>query len=689
MPAWTRTAVALLAFWLVGLGAAQAAWRAVEGIDVATGKPSLLLIGDLDVRTAIYARCVDGHAELFLDGFDGGDFAIAPVGPVNLVIATDTGKSWSSEARYGREKQGYITTTWLTRETISAVVAELAAAKSAISISIKFADSGDVSVWDTDAKGSTAAGRRFLEACPQTRFSGLPGPAAPAQPQAEPPAPPRPDPAPPVPELPPETPPGAGASAIPETGLPALPEMRLQVDDSGPVLRLTGRLDDAHVLTFNCDGNGSIVLIANDGQEATPSPDLAFNLSMTLDSGTTWTGLAKVRRLAPGYLGFYHVADEKGMWKLLGEVMAAWYRFDIRLQDVATGAEMGWSMAPEGFGTPTHEYYVQCMLNTFSPLPASSAEGAATWQTFTTEAAEATLVSELDKSARLLATCDSGKNVTLSLVAPDLPYQIGDVGLNLHLEIDGDDRLSTGEVFDAADGLTGVAYTGNYVATAIQALAEARTGVSLKVQNFADGSLVTWDAPNLDGLVAATNSFNATCFGTAPRQAVADAPVAPSAGPSRIQSDAGFDPNLDWTVAVGDQVTLPQVEAVLLGRAGPGPGMLQMTCGPDPWTWSLGFTTTDPSGAAIKASDGPFTIGLEVDGSPLAFPNAQFTETQSGISVIADAGTDIGGALIMMSLSFNPVTLTVTGASGEPHVYSVGIAGMGEASGAMSQACLG
>jgi hypothetical protein len=76
MLAWTRTAVALLAFWFVGLGAAQGAWRAVEGIDVATGKPSLLLIGD--------------------------------------------------QADYGREKPGYITTTWLTRETISAVVAELA-----------------------------------------------------------------------------------------------------------------------------------------------------------------------------------------------------------------------------------------------------------------------------------------------------------------------------------------------------------------------------------------------------------------------------------------------------------------------------------------------------------------------------------------------------------------------------------
>jgi hypothetical protein len=155
-------------------GPAHAAWRAMEGLDVASGKSSLLMIGDLDQRTALYARCIDGHAELFLDGFDGGDFEIASVGPVNLIITTDTGRTWSSEARYGREKSGYITTTWLTRETISAVVAELAAAKSAISIAIEFSDTGDISVWDTDAKGSTAAGRAFLAVCPQTSFVGLP-----------------------------------------------------------------------------------------------------------------------------------------------------------------------------------------------------------------------------------------------------------------------------------------------------------------------------------------------------------------------------------------------------------------------------------------------------------------------------------------------------------------------------------
>jgi hypothetical protein len=144
---------------------AQAAWRLVEGIDVASGGAATLLIGDLDQRTALYARCVAGKPELFVDSFDGSDAVPEPVGDVVLTVATDAGPAWSSPARYGREKSGYITTTWLTGETIGSVVAAIVAAKSSISISIDFQEVG-ATIWDTDAKGSTAAGRKFLEACP-------------------------------------------------------------------------------------------------------------------------------------------------------------------------------------------------------------------------------------------------------------------------------------------------------------------------------------------------------------------------------------------------------------------------------------------------------------------------------------------------------------------------------------------
>ncbi len=492
MPAWTKTAAALLVFWFVGLSTAQGAWRAVEGIDAASGQASLLLIGELDARTGLYARCVAGEAEMFLDGFDGRDFEIAPVGPVNLIISTDAGKTWSSEARHGREKSGYVTTTWLTSETISAAVAELAAAKSAISISIEFADTGDVSTWDTDAKGSTAAAKRFLDDCPQTGFSGEP------------------------------------------------------------------------------------------------------------ESG-----------------------------------------------------------------------------------------GAATWQIFTTDAAEATLVGGLERNARLLATCDSAKNVTLSLVAPDLPYQIGDVGLSLYLEIDGEDRSSTGEAFDDVEGFKGVAYTGDYVANAIQAIAGAQTVIKLKVKNYADGSLVEWRALDLQGLLAATGSFNATCFGTPPIETVADNPTPPDSVPPRIQLTDALDPYTDWTVVLGDRLTLPDVRAVLLGRTSPASAMVQMTCGTNPKMWSVGLTATDPSAIAIRDNDGPFAIKLTLDGTTWTFPDAQYLGSSTGISVIADAGTDLAGALIMLTLSFNPAMLTVIGASGEAHVYTVGVFGMAEASMAMSKACLG
>ena len=130
-------AFSLCCLGIAGVLPAQAAWRVTEGIDIATGGASTLLIGDLDERTSLYARCVAGKPELFVDSYDGNDFELEPVGEVSLTISTDTGRSWVSPARYGREKSGYITTTWLDVETISSVIGEVMAAKAAIYRSIE------------------------------------------------------------------------------------------------------------------------------------------------------------------------------------------------------------------------------------------------------------------------------------------------------------------------------------------------------------------------------------------------------------------------------------------------------------------------------------------------------------------------------------------------------------------------
>lgn len=338
-----------LALFLTGPG--QAAWRAVEGIDVASGKSSLLMIGDLDEQTGLYARCIDGHAELFLDGFDGGDFEIAPVGPVNLIIATDTGKTWTSEARYAREKPGYITTTWLTRETISAVVAELAAAKSAISITIEFSDTGDISVWDTDAKGSTAAGRAFLAACPQTSFSGLPAP------QLVPPPQPAPQ---PEPAVEPE----------PEIDLPLA---NWTLDSDGPVLRISGQLDNEHVLTFNCTADGAVVLISKDGSD-TPVPARTLDLSMSADNREPLRVPARMVRIAPGYLAFSQIAQDVSHVAFMRDLIEARERIDVWLDDPESGLGLNWTVSPVGLPNVALEYFALCVSS--APIDDLRPEGA-------------------------------------------------------------------------------------------------------------------------------------------------------------------------------------------------------------------------------------------------------------------------------------------------------------------------
>jgi hypothetical protein len=231
---------------------AFAAWRAVEGLDIATGKPSLLLIGELDAQTWLYARCIDGHAEFFLDRYDGRDEDLTPLGPVNLVISSDTGAVWRSEARHAREKSGYVTTTWLTRDSISRVVADLAVANADISISIEFTETGDLSTWDTDAKGSTAAGRKFLEGCPAPATA--PPPFRPAAPPAA-----------PAPQAPPSAP---AAPAAPASNTPGGWKVQSTPDDPGYDYSMVATsMDGQSAVVFACDNpqDRSITIIARAG----------------------------------------------------------------------------------------------------------------------------------------------------------------------------------------------------------------------------------------------------------------------------------------------------------------------------------------------------------------------------------------------------------------------------------------
>lgn len=495
--------IAVIAVLLLLPVSALGAWRAVDGIDVGTGKPSLLMIGDLDERTSLYARCVDGHAELFLDGFDGGDFDIAPVGPVNLIITTDTGKTWSSEARYGREKSGYITTTWLTRETISAAVAELAAAKSAISISIEFAESGDASVWDTDAKGSTAAGRRFLEACPRTSFAGLPVP-----------------PADPVPEQLAVPEPVQEPMPAPEPE-PSLPMANWQLDSSGPTYRLSGQLDSDHVLTFNCDASAAIVLIHRDGLDVQPPAGKTLLLSIAVDNGERWNVPVGMVRMAPGYLAFSQIAQDLSHIQFMDDLLEAQSRIDVWLDDPESGLGLSWSVSSAGIPSLALEYFSVCLpvapMDKLTPeeAPAPVPTGWRFEEFPDGQGGTQTSLSTRNAAddGRFLLTCEGDKTLSLTYVSEDMgSLQISGDSVPARVRIDrASYALSLGVATQLEDFGVLISFDAEEVTAIVRALAEGPSAVSVAFPILATGELYERQFAT-DNLAAAAGQFLAGCF---------------------------------------------------------------------------------------------------------------------------------------------------------------------------------
>lgn len=303
----------------------------------------------------------------------------------------------------------------------------------------------------------------------------------------------------------------------------------------------------------------------------------------------------------------------------------------------------------------------------------------------------ASLLADLENNTFLFAYCDSQGATLLSLLGK-LPYEVGDVGLSLQLEIDGETRTTTGEYFTHSNGLTGVYYTGDYVENAIKALAGARVGVRMLVQDYSDNSLREFAALDMAGHRAATDAFNAKCFGMAPAPTVVETPVpvAPDpALPDALAFDPALMPSTTWVAQSGSGVSVPGADAVLIGVTGQTPSVMQLACFLDWGEWSVGLASNDSSSFPVRAEDGPFRVLVTIGGETWAFEGARM-ETEAGRTSIVTYGLgDVAGLAIALQFVLDPFTLTIVEASGVEHSYTLATDGLGEASRAMAETCLG
>jgi hypothetical protein len=463
---------------------------------------------------------------------------------------------------------------------------------------------------------------------------------------------------------------------------PTLADWRVSSGPSATIL--FEQVDDGRAtVVFGCANGIFSFGVNSDVLGPLPEEEGEAYLSIQIDDRLRWQSDAVYRRTAAGGFDAVYLATDE-VAAIIDEIIAAESTIVVELQHMLFGERFTWTASATGSTRAGRELIATCGIA--APTPATASAGP-TWETTIEPDAvnggeQASLLGYLDNNAFLFAYCDGSGANSLNLLAP-LPYEVGAVGLNLHVEIDGESRMATGEYFSLDNGVSGVSYTGEYVGSTIKALAGARSSIRMKVQDYSDGSMREWGALDLAGLSSATEAFNASCFGAEP--VAAEAPSA--ASPDPFGSIA--EPGKSWRVESGSDVSVPGAGAVLVGLASPATGYLQLTCSPDAATWSIGFGSSDAATFPVGSEDGPFKVIVDNGSHLWAFDNGRYEVNGDRTSVVSSTGADIPGFSATLTLQLDPLVLTLVTAGGAEHSYTLGTDGLGEASAAMFETCYG
>ena len=150
---------------LLPAGAARAEWRTQFGVDIGTASDSVLLIGELDQRATLYAKCLpktERPAELSVHVFDGSSDPLTGSAISEIAISTDAGDIFASPGER-RRVPGYVVTQWVDFTTIRDVIDAIIGARAELRVDVRSLTAE--ASWTASATGSTAAGRAFIEAC--------------------------------------------------------------------------------------------------------------------------------------------------------------------------------------------------------------------------------------------------------------------------------------------------------------------------------------------------------------------------------------------------------------------------------------------------------------------------------------------------------------------------------------------
>lgn len=411
----------------------------------------------------------------------------------------------------------------------------------------------------------------------------------------------------------------------------------LSTDDA--MITMTGVVDDVTQVQVWCSkANHGLSFLRYDGKDDRLQP-VEVDFDLQADTGRLWSNTGMMYRHEPGWIGMVY-NDASQVRAIVEEFIAAKSSIAVTITDKDSGRAFPYQLSAKGSTAAGRQFLDACFG---SPAAAPLAPATADAPSWTLNVAPdpdnsgdaAILTGQLEAGRGFFAYCGGDKAVALVLTGSAFPYEVGDVGLNLHVEIDGNDRTSVGEYFEAGEA-RGVSYTGTQsIESLFRDLAGAQNAVSMRVVDYSDGSDATWRAASLVGLTEAASGFVAHCWG--------GAPVAMPAVPATAQW--AFSQSVDDVTAgyrgvmraiVGDTLTL------------------RLTCSLDAGTWTIGvFGPLVPAGAS-----GP-TLAVDIEGLAWEYPAASASDTVSGQGLVASGGTEISELVPVLSLPREGITVEV------------------------------
>ncbi|MBK8083327.1 MAG: hypothetical protein IPK28_05510 [Devosia sp.] len=449
---------------------------------------------------------------------------------------------------------------------------------------------------------------------------------------------------------------------------PAVAQWQLleEVDGAGqPTYTLRGALGDKGLLQVWCSTTDrQIALLTFDGENSIPEPSgNVVALRIQTDVGEAWQSPADFYRHAPGWYGMRYRNGAADARAIVEDIVAAKSSISVVMVQTVSGKEYPYSLSAKGSTAAGRAFIEKCFgaKTVAQPALALSAWEVRIEPDPVNGGQQATLVGDLDQGGYFYAFCDGRRQSEVAFLASNpstFPYEAGDVGLTLRVEIDGEQRSATGEHFTRPDGIAGIRYlAADYIESLILAVGAAKSEVAMTIESYSSGMVTRWPAMNLQGLAQAAAQFSAQCFGTSP--AVAELPAQPEVAPAQ----GGSGP--DWTLRSQPSETLP--DHTLIATTSDGKASLLLAC--DTAGQPVLGIEVQPG---VIADTAPATESLTVNAGSHRFPFIVESWSEEALRYLQSTNVyQISDMVVRLAIGVTDLQLSIATASGATYTGSL------------------